>query len=227
MVREKIILGDLIFKTKKETETYVRKMLNDVGCTLSVKQSSEYTFRVLEELCRRHPDYESKMRNFEDFIIKPNAMNHKSKELNIRKTTGVVIDISWKLCITGKPRTQESHFNEALRFAIQTQIYSFREKHQHVQNCSICEKYFENDSQIDHIVQFQELVLNFMKLHPEIKLPSNYSEENETNKCCFQVRDTWIGDLFSEYHEANATLRKVCRSCNLTRPKFKQGSKMN
>ena len=223
MVREKVHIGTMVFNAKREAETYVRELLCSVGHTSSVKNKCPKSFDILVELCKRHPEHEMKMRDFVDFIVKPNAINKTSNELNIRKVSGEVIDISWRVCVAARGKTQLSHFKDALRFAINPQIKEYRRTHRHVTTCSMCKGHIPGNGEIDHITHFEELVQTFLGENPAVahSLPSKYDEESDTNKCCFRIEDMWIGDRFAEYHHTRATLRKVCKKCNATRTKFR------
>jgi hypothetical protein len=123
--------------------------------------------------------------------------------------------ISWRTCVTGKGNPIKTLFQSALRLCIEPQILVFRDN----SDISYCigsnSNMDEKKVHIDHEIHFVQLVEEFMKLHLE------YSKIKFSHKCKFTDSDSYIGDLFAEYHSIHAKLRVLCESCNLTRPKYK------
>ena len=58
--KTKFIINNIPFKSVKECEEYVRKLLMDTNDTNSVKETNIEVFNFLVELGKRHPSYEKK-----------------------------------------------------------------------------------------------------------------------------------------------------------------------
>jgi hypothetical protein len=126
--------------------------------------------------------------------------------------------------------SNEQKFKEALRNVISDQTTEFKRNASQVNSannftCGLCSCTLQNlDSSqvhVDHVIHFQKLVLDFLHVHPEILLPTNYTSNFNTSQTEFMLEDAWIGMLFAQYHSQHAILRVLCARCNLTRPHFK------
>jgi hypothetical protein len=219
-----IKIGNKIFKTQKDCEIYTRKILTELGMTNSVKIKNEEYFNFLLLLCKRHPYYLEKLNKFVDFQIYQDALNKRGLALNIVNNDNTYTEISWRICISGKGKSQKTLFNSALRQCISYQIKEFRDSSDlsycRECNCSLNDKTPHIDH---HEIQFIKLVENFLELNKEtIVIPVEYNKKNITFETLFKDEDIWIGKLFENYHLQNATLRVLCETCNLTREKYKK-----
>ena len=193
-----------------------RTIIKELGITKSVKLKNKDHFNYLILLCKNHPRYDEKFNNFEDFRIYQDLLNPRGLVLGIINKDKTWTEISWKKCIyKTAPRT---NFNSALRNCILPQILEFR----YSNDLSFCRQ-CKNKSIVTHIdhdkTQFKTLVNDFLKLNPDIEIPSTYDKLPNTFLTVFKTEDTKIGQLFEKYHLTNATLRVLCETCNLTRPK--------
>jgi len=211
-------LSSITFKSVTECTKYTRTLLTKVGVCNSVKNKDQNAYNFLLELCQRHPSANEKLKNQFDFKIHHDTINKKAFALDILNTDGTFTDISWIICCKGKPNSTKDDFNSALRQCISSQIWDFKCKTKHILHCEMCEDLLQ-DKHIDHVIHFQKLKDDFVKLH-SIEIPSEYDEEPITYFRMFKSNDKWIGDSFYKYHEENATLRVVCPDCNLRRPKM-------
>lgn len=214
-----VIIGEHIFATQKSAEIFIRTFLNEIGVCSSVKSISLEKYNVLCHLCKRHPDSLNKMNGIIDFVIVKNKLNSKALELNILRTDGSIIDISWKICIRGTPNTYNHDIYMAFRVCVEDQITHFRSTND-TSKCSICNSY-NIKTHIDHVVHFQKLVEEFLQTYNG-KLPSKFDTINDnSNRCCFMDIDNQLSKAFYYYHKENASLRVLCENCNLRREKYK------
>lgn len=86
--------------------------------------------------------------------------------------------------------------------------------------CSNTDKILE----VDHIIHFDELVLNFVKYieNKNINIPTCFGDINDnTHRRCFLETDVLFKNEWIDYHRKYAKLRILCKTCNATRPKSK------
>ena len=222
-MKNQIILGNKKFKTHKECENYTRSILTEVGVTDSVKFKNEDALNYLFLLCKRHPRHIDKLNKFVDFKIYQDALNKRGLALYIVNNDNTYTEISWRICVTGTAKSQETKFNSALRQCISPQIKEFRDSSDlsycRECNCSLDDKTPHIDH---HEIQFIKLVEDFVELNKEtIIKPKEYNKKVITFETLFKDEDNWIGKLFEPYHLEHATLRVLCETCNLTRQKYK------
>ena len=217
-MKNQIIINNKIFNTQKECENYTRMILTELNITDSVKLKNNEYFNYLISLCKRHPHYNEKFKNFIDFNISNDALNKKAFALNIINNDNTLTEISWRICVTGKGKTSKTEFNSALRECIINQIFNFK-NNSDLSYCTICNcSLIDKIIHVDHEKQFNQLVNEFIKIN-EIIIPNKYDKKDITFERLFTDDDKWIGKLFEIYHLEHATLRIVCSTCNLTRKK--------
>jgi hypothetical protein len=206
-------------------------MITKIGDVESLKTTHKQHFLFFVELCKRHPDYVQKnLAGIIDFRISPNVMSKKYKTVTVVRNNYSECTISCNACISGIGMSNEQKFKEALRNVISDQTTEFKRNASQVNSannftCGLCSCTLQNlDSSqvhVDHVIHFQKLVLDFLHVHPEILLPTNYTSNFNTSQTEFMLEDAWIGMLFAQYHSQHAILRVLCARCNLTRPHFK------
>jgi len=218
---KQIKIGNKIFKTQSECETYARSILTELGIIESVKLKSEEHFNFLILLCQRHPCHNEKLNKMVDFKIKKDTLNDRGFALEIINSDNTQTDISWRICVTGKKKSPKHSFNEALRQSVKQQTDKFKQdsdlEYCSGCNCSLNNKRIHTDH---HEIQFKKLVEDFLEKYKEIKIPTEY-DKNSMNQHIFNNKDVQIGKLFEHYHLQHATLRILCETCNLTREKYK------
>jgi hypothetical protein len=223
---KQIIIGNKTFKTQTECENYTRSILTELGITDSVKFKNKEYFNFLFLLCKRHPHYFEKSNKLVDFQIYQDALNKRGLALNIVNNDNTYTEISWRICVSGKGKSQKTLFNSALRQCISYQIKEFRDasdlSYCRECNCLLYDKTLHIDH---HEIQFIKLVEDFLDLNKEIiTMPIEYDKKDITFETLFKDEDMWIGKLFEPYHLQNATLRVLCETCNLTRKKYNKQS---
>jgi hypothetical protein len=96
-----------------------------------------------------------------------------------------------------------------MRYAIHQQIFDFKNKTTLV--CEICDS--TDTIEIDHhTIPFRTLFKNFTdgKVLPTIFNNTYY------NSACFRDEDHLFRCEWESYHKNNASLRPLCKKCNMT-----------
>lgn len=217
-------VGNQNFNNKKECTAYVQEILGDMGVTKSVKNKNPHNYIFLTELFKRHPTCEEKTKDMCDISICINLRSSVGYQLNIEKIDGTTDSISWVVCVSGKPIAEKTQFKSALRESVSDQIEDFKSSHDK-SHCEMCYLRIVGVCDADHIIYFDKLVETFMSQNPTISMPEKYGKKPRCNSTMFLGKDLYIGELFSEFHRVNATLRIVCPTCNQTRDKHKPNSR--
>lgn len=201
------------FPTQKALTAFIRELLQTIGCCTSVKSTHPGAYNFFIELFERHPKYPAKLQGMTDIQIGRNTMNAQHYELSIVKHTGEVDDISWRQCVTGKAI---NYLRAAMRTAITAQIIKFKDTA--LLRCELCNCMdADTEYHVDHNKHFEELACEFLAGRTDI--PTEFDSTNLNTKC-FKTKDSTFEDAWQSYHADNATLRILCRSCNLKRPRW-------
>lgn len=224
MPRNQVVFLDKIYKTQREFEEYVKKLLYDeIGVCLDVKNTHPDKYIILIQILKRHPEFDLKSKNMCNIKIINDVLNVKALK-TIIITNREEIDISWRCAITGKHKPFKGEIMSAMRSSIDEQIYNFKTNCKN-NYCELCNSIKE--LQVDHNdtknAAFDELVYKFIKENNDIKIPENFGELNDgTHRRCFLEKDYIFRNKWVEYHRQNAVLRMLCHKCNITRPKTKK-----
>ena len=227
MSRKPVIFLNIEYKTQLEFEKYVKKIIyEDIGICNDIKNTYPKEYYILIKILERHPEFKTKTKNMSNIKITHDKLNKKALKTIIINNDGKNIDISWKCAITGKSKSKKYDLTSALRSSIDTQIHQFRKDHinDYCQICGSTEKL-----QVDHNdtknSSFAELVLNFIsyiKKNTDIEIPDKFGELNDdTHRRGFLEEDTAFKNKWLKYHKEHASLRILCRTCNIRRPKLK------
>ena len=216
------IIGDKTFKTQSEMDKYVRELIKSIGICDSVIKISDIVFNELLLIVNRHPD-KDKIKNIVDFKIVNNKLNRHAYELNIIKSDGVIEDISWKICVSGKKKSNKQQLHSAYRYSVDEQIYSFKQIVS-LEYCSLCKNKCSlfGGAHIDHVIHFEKMCIDFQN---EINIipPSDFDTALDgSNRHIFKNSDSDYDNAWRIYHKNNAILRVLCRDCNLKREKYSE-----
>lgn len=224
MPRKPVMFLDKEYKTQGEFEQYVKKIIyEDIGICYDIKNIYPDEYSLLIKILERHPCYEIKSSNICNLKIQENQYKN-GYEIIIIKKDGSLVDISWKVAITGKHKSKKGELMSAMRVSVEDQIEDFR------RNCDIycCELCGNNERlDVDHNDEkksaFDELAYNFVNDNNDIKIPDNFGELNDgTNRRGFLEKNNVFKDKWVEYHRQYAILRMLCHKCNISRPKTKR-----
>jgi hypothetical protein len=192
---------------------YFRNKINDIGLCASIKRKDESFYDELLEIFKLHPDYPEKIENVIDVSIEYNRINPtKCYELQLIKNNQTSEAISYRKCFI-KIR-KDNDLVMSMRYAILDQILLYKNSHKLI--CSFCNSK-TNDIQIDHIILFKILYDDFLKQNT-ITIPTKF-DYNYFNSAMFKDEDEKFKNSWCEYHKSHASLRCLCKSCNLTRKK--------
>lgn len=201
------------FTTQKQLKDHVRNTINKIGECNSIKKNYPEEMELFIYLFERHSDYPEKFNGLTDIKIRYNPIYKKQLEAIIVKKNGEEDDVSiFNNCITGKPK---DNLTIAMRNSISPQILQF--KNTNLQICIKCKN--ATDIQVDHHKpQFIDLKIDFIENIWKKKLPTNF-KQNESHSKIFVEDDGEFEREWFNYHKKNATLRILCKKCNLSRKK--------
>jgi len=191
------------FKTQKEATAYVRNLL--VNTPYGISLNPEF-----EDILKHHPNYERKIGvGLKHFVISQDIYYHKC--IVIHRTDDTFETFSWVICCKNSTPEQRYHYNlkDAMREAVNEQINEFR--HQAILKCEFCNS--TTNLEVDHIYLFSEMSKEFLKKN---EAPTTFG------KCPVTLRSTIEGDFRTKwevYHKKHATLRILCKPCNIGRNK--------
>lgn len=211
-----VTFGSLTFSSQIKAKDYIRTLLHSIGYTTSVKDNTN-TFNLLQDIVNNHPN-KLYSKDIIDFEIGKDLLSG-GYTLSIVKSTETIC-ISWYKCVTGKQPTLKQELNGALRQSISYQIWDFKKSAKQI--CELCSAI--DILHVDHIVHFEKLVQDF---HSEnnFPLPTEFIEVDDgTYRRGFTINDKKYEDAWTNYHKRHATLRILCKKCNLSRPHY-NGSK--
>ena len=196
------------FSSKKKATDYTRILLRrNYNETITEGEDFNYIMAMVN----LHPDKENKIGNgILSFFIGDDA--YKNTALFINQKIKKKIPISWITICNFKAPSKEKLFIASLRQAIDYQILEFRQKCK--RSCEFCGS--KENIHIDHIYLFKNIYKDFMDEY-NFKIPEFYSKEEGTNRCKLKDTDNKIRLLWCEYHKEKATLRPLCKTCNLSR----------
>ena len=224
MPRKPVYFLNKTYPTQKKFEEFVRNFIyEEIGICYDIKNKYPDKYKILIEILKRHPEFNSKTENMRNIKIIKDVLNVKALKIIIIKNYGE-IDISWRCAITGKHKPKKCEFMSAMRSRVDKQIYYFR-KNCEIKRCQLCGSVerLEVDHDDTKNSAFDELVYNFVRENDKITIPDNFRELNDgTHRRCFLEKDNDYGEKWVEYHRQHAILRMLCNKCNISRPKTKK-----
>ena len=210
----KILFNNKCFKTKGAFKLYIKEIIyNHIGITSSIKDNYNNYFDEMIELFKRHPKYINKTKNLKDIEIIQNIQNKNAFGMNIINNDNTITSISWVTCIKGTNASVKQKLNNAFRSSISNQIMDF--KKDKILQCQFCNSI--DDIHVDHILHFHKIRDNFLNtINHDLQIPNSFTNNNYNN-IVFLDKDIEFNNLWQKYHQQNAELRLLCRSCNLSR----------
>jgi len=195
-------------KTKKSKLEYYRNLFKK-GHTNSLKTARPADYEDFKELFNVHPNKE-KISKMVDIAIKSNPMYPNTDIIYIIDEDGNYDTVSYKTAFESK-KPKYSYIGILMRNLIQSQTYSFFNNNK--QECELCE-YNGAHLAVDHFqIPFIKLRDDFLS---ERKVPIiNQTDDggnpilDDDNEEHVKFRKEWL-----IYHQENAKLRILCRSCN-------------
>jgi hypothetical protein len=197
--------------TQKELKELIREKINKIGICNSLKKynKSEYDFFIT--LFKRHPEYPQKFVNMSDITI---GKRFKCLEVFIIKN-GVNESVSvLNRCVTKRPKNK---LQISMRESIYSQIIYFKDNSPQI--CQQCGN--KNNLEVDHDTpQFTELYNSFLKTQKVI--PTSFQKTNNFSRFSdkFLPIDYEFETKWKKFHEKNAVLQILCKTCNQKKPKI-------
>jgi hypothetical protein len=219
MTRKPIQLCGIYYPTQKEFGEFVKQLIyKTIGPCENIKATHPTHYQTILHVLRRHPRFDAKTVHMSYLKLTQDPLNSRALKMIIVNYDNTEVDISWKIAITGCDHTIKRNLMSAMRSSVEDQILYFKTNSRQV--CSLCSSVDIMD--VDHIIQFEELADTFLKSLPESKqLPQEFDDmTDDTSRRQFRDEDYMLRDRWVDYHKQNATLRILCRPCNLNRPNF-------
>jgi len=214
MKKKSYSIGDLKFSSKKKAYEHTKQIIYSLGCCDIYPEQEKFNFFM--DLLRNHQNIDNKIGcGVSHFSIKPNTYNCYALATDICRNDGSVVDFSWKSCAESTFKGYKQYLQSALRESIKYQIYEFREQSKSADfslYCANCKS--AQFCQVDHITSFKSLTEMFLANN---KAPEKFDENLETHEVIFRKCDKDFQDNWEDFHEKNADLQILCRSCNLSK----------
>lgn len=208
-------LGNKNFKTKKETTIYIQQLVAR-NHFKNIKYNDD-DFYVLNDLIKLHPKYKEKIGDgIEHFHIKKHPKYIHYCIWIKQKNKEELVSFSWNECLKKNKTTPIQDFKKALRITIEPQIINFKNSIED-KKCELCSS--KENIHVDHIIHFEKLIEDFLKINRE-NIPILFYK-NKLLDLEFKEEDLIIKNNWYNFHLENATLRLLCQTCNLSRPKYK------
>jgi hypothetical protein len=204
---------ELSFDTKKDLEAAIRKVVN--GIQLNTPMNPKAT-AFFTKILQHHHEFDSKKgAGIKHLEIRENILYRKvTRGIWIVRVDGSEVSISWVNALKpgGAPSLKET-ISRAAREEISYQIDDFKVSDDLTEVCDICGEELHGNTHVDHVINFDTIFSNFLK---EKNMSYNDIKTDETDAIgVFIDRD--LANEWREYHELNATLRRVHGGCNLSR----------
>jgi len=216
---KKYFIGELEFKTKKESENYTRDIINNLGCCIISKDHIYFSF--FDNLILNHPECNDKKGiGIDYFYIELNPINKRYYQTMIKRLDGSKIDFSWVYCCQFKIRTTSDDLLRAMREAIHYYTNEYKQK-QGKLICNFCKTENEPNENyhVDHDnPSFKILKDNFLQL-TEKQIPVSFGDCKNYYLTIFKDEDKDFKNDWIEYHNKNCNFQILCKSCNLRKNK--------
>lgn len=204
--------GLLEFKTKKESETYTRNIINDIGENTINNTHKHFQFFV--DLLNNHHKREDKIGcGVDAFIITKNARG-TGYETQIRRIDNTIESFSWKDCANHTHKNTLQLLEVAMRYTIDSQIQDFRNNNPEI--CANCKQ--KTICAVDH----KEPTFNQIKnsfLATVQCLPSEFDKDITTHQQKFKECDADFEEKWKIYHKTEANLQYLCSKCHKEKTK--------
>jgi len=201
------------FKTQKALKEHFKGLIQKIGLCESILNEYPQHYNDFIELFKRHPNYDEKCQNIIDIMIRKNPV-YNNLELIIKKEDDSIDDISYLVCVSGKPKND---LKTAMREAIQPQIDEF--KSMSILICELCNS--TTSIHIDHhsdFTPFEKLYIDFMNIN-KLPIPTSFNS-NKAHINCFKEKDKEFSKSWYEYHRLNVSLRVLCKKCNQSQTRY-------
>lgn len=212
----KYFIGELGFTSKDATLKYTRSIIQEIGYRKIYPSDTYYQF--LCDLLNNHTEKESKIGvgiNHFEITLSP---KFKDTYWLIHRIDGSVVDVSYNHCCKFKERPITRSLTDAMRYSVKDMTINFKTS-KSILSCNKCHnstlKYKEYH--VDHILPFVDLYNKFMSSNT-LSIPTVFNE-SDCNIACFRPDDCEFETNWIIFHNNNATLQILCKTCNLQKGK--------
>ncbi len=220
-----IEIDSKIFKTKKDTEDFIRTILYKYPLNEPLIGED---LAFVSSLLELHPDKDTKIgAGVSSIITEADSEFNKTRHFSIVRVDGTIVDFSFKKCLSPVPNEPIKLFRSCARRAVADQALSFRDKF-FLENqnsdgnvaCALTGVLInKNNSHIDHIAPatFDKIVLDFIAINNIDVSKVKFIES--LNGIGRVFADNNLKDTFSTYHKNVAMLQVVSPVANLKQKK--------
>lgn len=211
MVGKPSELGGIYFKTQKERDEYIRKVLKNGERVLEGQELA-----VIHDLLLLHSDADAKIgRGVKQIEVKKSRQGFDYCFWVVRRDLSID-DFSYDKCKYSRNKLIECRRKSAYRAAIQEQIIDYRfVQRKSNQYCDICGS--QEDIEVDHFQpRFIELVRDFEIGKSDVPVEFEEAEGTLYSKR-FCEGDEGYRSAWQMYHKRHGVLRLLCKNDNLGR----------
>jgi len=212
------------FTSASELRAYVRGIIADYGECRSVRDKSKVVFTFLLQLYSYHP---AKPDGIIDFAIVRGSYGNMHLSIIKQNTSH---PLSWVKCLENIPKfasnrkpnpaaEKRKQLASAMRTAVAYQINKIKVMENGVFTCVLCstKSSKSSDMHVDHVVPFCKLMDDFLTKWDPHSIPSRF--EYNRGRIQISVMDRPFEIAWAEFHQQNAKLQLLCKTCNLRKGK--------
>lgn len=191
------------------TKSEVRERIAQIGKCRSLRKSHPDEYVFFRELFQNHPEAERKrVAEITDIFIRVGYGG--VYQLGYQLPGQVRDTISWVSCVTGRSKSVSQKLTRAMRHAIIPSMRAFRDTQP--QHCVLCSS--RTDLTVDHFPRkFCDIRDAFLD-ETEYPYPVEFAKTSQALDC-FRPDDFVFQQEWVAFHDANATYRILCSTCNL------------
>ena len=214
----KYTIGGMEFQSKKDAHKFISAWLHSATPVEVIDNGKKFSF--LSDLIFRHPDAMQKTGcGIQRFEIRNNPVFKHQKTFYLIRLDGTETDFSFRLCLSGRSKSEWSDFCQAARNAISGQIITYKTSRFISIEKPVCEITGEeiefNSCHVDHVIPFEKLIRQFVA-----------ERGIDVSKCVAASVDGQIVPRFAsdsvqsdwaDFHQQNAVLRLTTPKANMSR----------
>lgn len=191
------------------TKTEVRERIARIGKCKSLRTSHPADYEYFRALFQNHPEPERKrVAEITDIFIRVGYGG--VYQLGYLLPGQTRDTISWIACVTGRSKTKMQKLTKAMREAVIPSLRAYRDTQPQV--CVLCGA--TDNLTVDHYpLKFRDIRDTFLD-ETEYPFPTEFDKTRSALEC-FRPDDFVFQQEWVAYHDANATYRILCSTCNL------------
>lgn len=221
-IKRQVVLAQVVYPSATAACRAVQQLIRETH----PKESNRLTpndkgYELLLAVAERHKRGKwLTMSGIDAFVCQPNMT------VTVIRHNGTEAEFSWRAAVM---QSYPDKLVQAMRNAILPQISGYKKEHfEKEQKCSnpTCHNPDTvlgwKDVHIDHIVPFEKLRADFVATVPKKKIPSTRQLTIAPNNDFYKKSspifkpDVPFAAQWEKYHQEHATLRIVCKKCNLS-----------